>query len=287
MSDLKKEPLRILAPNPSPLTGAGTNSFLLGDDQVAVIDPGPDDSGHLDTIIEAGQGRISHIFVTHSHRDHSAGAKSLSERTGAPVLAFGTSEAGRSPVMQKLAAQGQIGGGEGLDMDFSPDILLTDGQSIEAEGWSLRILHTPGHCGNHLCLQWDDMLFCGDIILGWSSTLISPPDGDLTDFFRSLDRIDALSTRRLYPAHGDPIDDPPRRIAELVAHRRQRSAEILAALRDQPGEAASLAQRIYDVPAHLLPAASRNVLAHLVAMSELGVVGYNGKLSSGSRFYVT
>lgn len=287
MDDMKKEPLRILAPNPSALTGPGTNSFLLGQDQVAVIDPGPDDSGHLDAIIEAGRGRISHIFVTHSHRDHSAGAKRLSLRSGAPVLAFGTAEAGRSPVMQRLASRGRIGGGEGLDMDFRPDILLADGQTVETDGWSLRALHTPGHCGNHLCLQWEDMLFCGDILLGWSSTLISPPDGDLTDFFRSLSRIDALATRRLYPAHGDPIDDPSGRIAELTAHRRQRSAAILAALRDRPGDASELAQRIYDVPAHLLPAASRNVLAHLIAMAELGVAGHDGGLSAATRFYAT
>ncbi|RNF35784.1 MBL fold metallo-hydrolase [Paracoccus methylarcula] len=284
MSRMKKEPRCILAPNPSPLTGPGTNSFLIGHDHVAVIDPGPDDPGHLERIVEAGAGRISHIFVTHAHRDHSAGAATLAGMTGAPVLAFGTAETGRSPIMQRLAASGLVGGGEGLDMGFRPDILLADGQQIETADWRLRALHTPGHCGNHLCFQWDDVMFCGDIVLGWSSTLISPPDGDLADFFRSLDRIGMAAPHRLLPAHGDPVETPSARLAELAAHRRERSAQILASLRQEPAEAAMLARRIYDVPPELLPAATRNVLAHLVALAGLGAVNCDGELTAESIF---
>lgn len=284
MSNLPKEPVRLLAPNPSPLTGPGTNTFLIGQDHVAVIDPGPEDEGHLAAIVTAGRGRISHVFVTHAHRDHSAGASALSRMTGAPVLAFGDALSGRSPVMQRLAESGLAGGGEGLDTGFRPDITLTDGQIIATPDWSLRAVHTPGHCGNHMCFQWNDVLFCGDIVLGWSSTLISPPDGDLADYFRSLDKIAALDARRLLPAHGDPVETPAARLAELAAHRRKRTAQILATLRDTPGTAAELARRIYDVPPLLMPAAARNVLAHLVALTTLGVVFPQETLSENARF---
>lgn len=277
MNDLIKEPLCILAPNPSPLTGPGTNSFLLGNKHVAVVDPGPDDPNHLDAIVSAGRGNITHIFVTHAHRDHSAGARRLADMTGASVLAFGGALAGRSPVMQRLAASGFVGGGEGLDMEFQPDILLTDNQIITTPEWSIRAVHTPGHSGSHMCYHWCDILFCGDIILGWSSTLISPPDGDLNDFFRSMEVISAVGATQLLPAHGDPVDAPPARIAELVRHRRQRTAEIMAALGKSPDNATGLAVRIYDVPDALLPAASRNVFAHLIAMFSLGAVTCDGE----------
>lgn len=284
MSQIVKEPRLILAPNPSPLTGPGTNTFLIGQDHVAVIDPGPDDPAHLDMIMQAGNGKISHIFITHAHRDHSAGALSLAGLTGAPILAFGDALAGRSAVMARLAASGQVGGGEGLDMKFRPDIFLRDGEMIESPDWSMRAVHTPGHCGNHLCFQWDDLMFCGDIILGWSSTLISPPDGDLTDYFRSLEKILAATPRRLLPAHGDPVDDPAARIGELAHHRRARTAQILAALENAPGDAAGLAGRIYDIPPQLMPAAARNTLAHLIALAELGAVVCQGDMAADAVF---
>lgn len=284
MTELMKEPLRILAPNPSPLTGPGTNSFLLGHKHVAVIDPGPDNPDHLDKIVSAAPGNITHIFVTHAHRDHSAGARRLADMTGAPVLAFGGAQAGRSPVMQRLAASGLVGGGEGLDAEFQPDILLSDKQIITTPEWSIRALHTPGHSGSHMCFQLGNVLFCGDIILGWSSTLISPPDGDLAEFFRSMEIISAVNAARLFPAHGDPVDAPATRIAELTRHRRQRSAEIMAALRKNPDNATGLAARIYDIPDALLPAASRNVLAHLIAMFSIGVVTCKGEPGAGSIF---
>ena len=237
-----KDPLRILAPNPSPLTGPGTNTFLLGREQVAVIDPGPDDPGHLAAIVDAGQGRISHILVTHAHRDHSAGAPALARMTGAPVLACGDALSGRSPLMQRLA--GDAGGGEGLDLGFAPDITLRDGDVVEGAGWRLIALHTPGHSGGHLSFLWDDRIFCGDVVMGWSSTIISPPDGDLADYLRTLDRLAQLGPGRLLPAHGDPIEDPLQRLADLAAHRRERTAQILAALRDGPADAEALARRI-------------------------------------------
>ncbi|MGN7869111.1 MBL fold metallo-hydrolase [Paracoccus sp. 22332] len=283
MDGRTKDPLRILAPNPSPLTGPGTTTFLLGERDVAVIDPGPDDPGHLAAIVEAGQGRISHILVTHAHLDHSAGARTLSKMTGAPVLAFGDALSGRSPMMRRLADEG-VGGGEGLDLRFAPDLTLHDGQVIQGEGWDLTALHTPGHSGGHLSLLWGDRIFCGDLVMGWSSTIISPPDGDLADYLRSLDRLAQMRPRRLLPAHGDTIEDPLTRLTELAAHRRQRSGQILTALRDGPADAAMLAGRIYDVAPVLLPAAARNVLAHLLALTDLGAVAALDPLGPGTRF---
>lgn len=285
MDSPTKEPLRILAPNPSPLTGPGTNSFLIGRREIAVIDPGPDDPGHLDALVAAaGDGRISHIFVTHAHRDHSAGAARLAAMTGAPVLAFGDALSGRSPAMQRLAAGGLMGGGEGLDMDFAPDRRLRDGETVETADWALTALHTPGHCGGHLCFLWGDTMFSGDIVMGWSSTIISPPDGDLADYFRSLDRMAGLGPRRLLPAHGDPVEAPRDRIALLASHRRERTAQILAALRSEAGDAAAIARRIYDVPAPLMPAATRNVLAHLIALTTLGAVAPQGEPGAETTF---
>ena len=283
MTGPTKDPLRILAPNPSPLTGPGTTTFLLGEREVAVIDPGPDDPGHLAAIVQAGQGRISHILVTHAHLDHSAGARRLSKMTGAPVLAFGDALSGRSPMMRRLAGTG-IGGGEGLDMGFAPDIALRDDDVIGGEGWRLTALHTPGHSGGHLSFVWEDRIFCGDLVMGWSSTIISPPDGDLADYLRSLDRLAQIRPRRLLPAHGEAIEDPLARLSDLAAHRRQRSAQILAALRDGPADAATLAARIYEVPPALMPAAARNVLAHLLALTDLGAVVPLDALGPDTRF---
>ncbi|AUM74258.1 MBL fold metallo-hydrolase [Paracoccus jeotgali] len=258
----------ILAPNPSPLTGPGTNTFLIGRDQIAVIDPGPDIPSHRDAILSAGAGRISHIFVTHAHLDHSEGAAALAQATGAPVLAFGDANSGRSVAMQRLGEA--TGGGEGRDLAFRPDLLLRDGDEVTSDEWTLRAIHTPGHMGGHLAFLWDKTLFCGDLVLGWSSTLISPPDGDLLDYFRSLDRIELLSPTHLLPAHGDPVEAPGTRLAELRAHRQDRTAQILHALQDGPANATALAQRLYHVPAALMPAAARSVLAHLIALTELG-----------------
>jgi len=262
----------VTADNPSPLTGPGTNTFLIGGPEVAVIDPGPDDPAHREAILAAaGSGRVTAILVTHAHRDHSAGAPALAKATGAPIWSFGAPTDGRSPRMAALAEAG-VGGGEGLDAGFMPDRRLGDGEVVRGQGWSLQAIHTPGHFAGHLCFRYGDALLCGDLILGWASTLISPPDGDLMDYLHSLQRVAQLAPRRLLPAHGDPIEEPDSRIAALAAHRRARTAEILAALGHGPSDAATLARRIYDVPVELLPAAARNVFAHLLALADLGAV---------------
>ncbi|MEY8839833.1 MBL fold metallo-hydrolase, partial [Cribrihabitans sp. XS_ASV171] len=167
---------RVLAPNPSPMTSRGTNTYLLGESDLAVIDPGPAIPDHLEAILAAlGPGqRISHIVVTHSHVDHSPLARRLAERTGARVHAFGGPEAGRSAVMRDLAENGLAGGGEGIDTEFSPDVTLADGERIEGAGWELEVIHTPGHLGNHIALGWGSHCFTADHVMGWASSLVSP-----------------------------------------------------------------------------------------------------------------
>ena len=278
---------RLVAPNPSPMTFRGTNTYLLGTAGLAVIDPGPDDPAHLAAILAAcGPGqRITHIFVTHAHLDHSPLAAPLARRTGAPVLAFGDAQSGRSAVMQRLANAGPIGGGEGVDAWFSPDRCLADGEVVQGDGWTLEALHTPGHFGNHIALAWDKTCFTGDLVMGWATSLVSPPDGDLTQFMASLARLQGRDWQVFHPGHGAPVTTPAARLADLVAHRRGREAAILAALAKGPADAATLARAIYtETPAALLPAASRNVLAHLVDLLEQSRVRMTGTLAADTRF---
>lgn len=258
---------QIRAPNPSAMTGAGTNSYLVGQSALAVIDPGPDSEAHLAAILAALQPgqHISHILVTHGHLDHSALAPRLAAATGAVICGFGPATAGRSAVMQALAAAGLEDGGEGVDRGFAPGHLMADGQELAGPGWRLTAWHTPGHMGSHLGFALRDSFFSGDAVMGWSSSLISPPDGDMGAYMATLARLAAGRWGRFLPGHGAAIADPAARLAELTQHRRQREAEILAALRRSPASAPELARRIYtSTPAGLMPAATRNVLAHLV-----------------------
>ncbi|MEP2954811.1 MAG: MBL fold metallo-hydrolase [Sulfitobacter sp.] len=281
---------RIVAPNPSPMTYRGTNTYLLGQSEVAVIDPGPDSPAHLDAILAALQPgqRISHIIVTHTHLDHSPLARPLAARTGAEVWAFGNATAGRSPAMQGLAEAGLMGGGEGVDHGFIPDHTLADGDVLEGESWALEVLHTPGHIGNHLCLAWGDACLTADHIMGWATSLVSPPDGDLTDFMTSCEKLAARQWRVFYPGHGAPVLDPNTRLDWLVAHRRAREASILEALNAGPATAEDLARVIYtETPAALLGAATRNVLAHLVDLTGRGRVAPRGVLHAEAHFALT
>ncbi|MEX0366053.1 MAG: MBL fold metallo-hydrolase [Ruegeria sp.] len=278
---------RVLAPNPSPMTYRGTNTYLLGTRDLAVIDPGPLSEPHLEAILAAlssGQ-RISHIVVTHTHLDHSPLAAPLAACTGAPVLAFGGPEAGRSKVMQQLAAGGLAGGGEGIDSAFRPDIEVGDGDLIEGDDWTLEVIHTPGHLGNHIALGWEGACFTADHVMGWASSLVSPPDGDLTDFMAACHRLRARDWRVFHPGHGAPVTDPEGRLDWLIAHRQGREAAILEALADAPATARHLAERVYtDTPAALLPAAERNVFAHLVDLAGKSRVTPVGELSYTAEF---
>lgn len=266
------------------MTQAGTNSFVLGTDEVAVIDPGPESPAHCAALLEAIAGRpLRAILVTHSHLDHSPGAAALARATGAPVMAFGPSDAGRTPIMAELA---DIGGGEGVDRAFVPDVTLTDGATVAGDGWTLRAHWTPGHMANHLSFEWVERgaVFTGDTVMGWASTMISPPDGDLSQFMASMDRLEALDAQVFHAGHGAPIASPAARCRDLRAHRLARTEAFLAALPDHPTIPALVAHVYADTPPALHGAAARNVLAHLLHLIEAGQVAAEPGAALGTRY---
>jgi len=283
-------PIRCLrAANPSPLTGSGTNTWLIGGSEVAVIDPGPDNDDHLQAILAALRpgARITRILVTHAHRDHSALVPRLAARTGAEVLAYGTATDGRSPLMTALAAD-LPASGEGLDLGFRPDRRLADGARITGPDWELATLHTPGHLGGHLCFALGETLFSGDHVMGWSTTLVSPPDGDMGAYMTSLSRLQQQSWQRFLPGHGDPVPDPGQRLADLVTHRLAREAALLAELDRGPMSIPDLTRAVYrETPAQLLPAAAQNVLAHLLDLASRNLVGAVPALHPAAVFHRT
>lgn len=283
--ELEEGLVRLRAPNPGPLTGTGTNTYVLGAAARLVIDPGPDHDGHLQAILEETGGNVAAILVTHSHLDHSSLVPRLKAATGAEVLGFGPSGAGQSAIMSDLARHGDIGGSEGADPAFAPDAALADNETFSRAGETLRALHTPGHFGNHLSFEWRGALFSGDHVMGWATTLVSPPHGDLTDFMASCRRLAALDHQVYYPGHGDLIDNPADRLAELLAHRGGREAQIRAALANGPATARQLTEEIYtDVSESLWPAAERNVLAHLIDLTARNIAAPEGPLTRHSVF---
>ena len=276
---------RVLAPNPSPMTHTGTNTWIVGQGRVAVIDPGPVLPAHLAAILAAlAPGEtVSHIFVTHAHADHSALAAALKAATGAPVFGFGPASAGRSARMALI--EGGIGGGEGLDHGFVPDALLADGDGVEGSGWHLTALHTPGHIGGHLCLTLGTLAFTGDHVMGWAPSLVSPPDGDMAAYMASLRRLAGGAWTRFLPGHGDPVDDPATRLAALIAHRQGREAQILRVLSAGPLTLAALVAIVYaDTARALHPAAMRNALAHLIDLADRHLVTATPALSPDATF---
>jgi len=290
VTQLREDLIRVIAPNPSPMTYWGTNTYVLGQRSVAVIDPGPDDEGHLQALLGAlpPGASVSHILVTHAHRDHSAGVPRFAAMTGAKVWAYGDWQAGRSDAMVALAKAGLAGGGEGVDEGFAPDVRLADGAEVAGDGWGLRALWTPGHMGNHLCFAEDGSgtVFTGDLVMGWSTSLVSPPDGDYGAFMRSLEVLAARQADQVYlPGHGAAVETPLAQVAELKAHRLARDAQIRAALAEAPGTARDLAGRVYvDLDPALLGAAARNVLAHLLEMKAQSEAEMRGAMGPEARF---
>jgi glyoxylase-like metal-dependent hydrolase (beta-lactamase superfamily II) len=263
---------RILCGNPGPFTFRGTNTWIIGaGSSVAVLDPGPEDAAHRDAILRATAGeRISHILVSHTHRDHSPGVAALQAATGAPSHGFGPH---MTPPDQ---------GGEGGDHGFAPDITLADGAVVEDDGWRLSAIHTPGHCANHLCFALDGtgVLFSADHVMSWSTTVVSPPDGDMAAYMASLARLRARDDRLFLPGHGPALPEPAAFMAALVAHRLEREAMVLDALRAaRRATAQALVPAVYGpaLDARLVPAAARSLLAHLIKLEAEGAAARDGE----------
>lgn len=263
---------RILCNNPSAFTFRGTNTYLIGRGRVAVLDPGPADEAHLAAILAALHGEVvTHILVSHTHRDHSPGARALAAATGAPMLGFAP----------HLTPAGE--GGEGGDHDFQPDIRLADGEAVEGGDWRLTALHTPGHCGNHLCfaLEGSGILFSADHVMSWSTSVVSPPDGDMAAYMRSLERLQAREgqDRMLLPGHGPAITEPVPFLAALAAHREKREERVIAALANKGRATADeLVGPVYGpMDPRLIRAAGRSLLAHLIKLEAEGVVRRDGE----------
>ncbi|TVQ53581.1 MAG: MBL fold metallo-hydrolase [Rhodobacteraceae bacterium] len=261
------------------MTFTGTASYVIADGRAAVIvDPGPDDPAHRDALLAALPpfAEAAAVLVTHSHRDHSPGAAPLAKTLSAPVLAFGPHGAGMTAAQRARAeAFPGIGGGEGADHGFAPDRALSDGATVAVGGRRLIALHTPGHLSNHLCfaLDGEGVVFTGDHVMGWATTMVSPPDGDMGAFMASLALLQGRGDRLFLPGHGPPVANPDGMIAWQLAHRRAREAQILDALAGGPATPEALTRRLYAaVDPALWPAAKRNVLAHLLSLVDAGRV---------------
>jgi glyoxylase-like metal-dependent hydrolase (beta-lactamase superfamily II) len=254
------EPLvrRLLAPNPSPFTYTGTETYIVGRGEVAVIDPGPDLAEHVEAILAATAGeQIQAILCTHTHRDHSPASRALHAATGAPII-------GCAPLtMDDDGPRADAA----FDPDYDPERVLADGEIVTGAGWTLEAVATPGHTSNHLCfaLRESGALFSGDHIMGWSTTVVSPPDGDMAAYMASLDKLLARDDRIYYPAHGDPVQEPRRFVRAVAAHRRARERQILDLLeRESQPIPAMVAVMYRGIDPRLHGAAGRSVLAHLI-----------------------
>lgn len=270
---------RVVCKNPGPFTFFGTGTYIIGNGNVAVIDPGPLDPSHLEAILSATKGeQITHIFVTHPHNDHSPLARELSAKTGAKI--YGISE---------RATHKQIGNSaeEGDDLGFKPDIEIKDSQEFALSGFTLKAITTPGHIDCHVCfaLLEENALFSGDHIMGWSTSVIIPPDGDMSDYLDSLDKVAAMDFKTLYPTHGAPIADPAPFIAAYKAHRLEREAQVLDCLSNGIAKIEEMVPLLYaSVDKRLWPAASLSLLAHLIRLVNIGRADCTGAPTLNSEF---
>jgi glyoxylase-like metal-dependent hydrolase (beta-lactamase superfamily II) len=266
---------RVTAENPGPFTYLGTGTYIVGDREVAVIDPGPELPAHLDALLHALNGkRVSAILTTHTHSDHSPLSHALSERTGRP------------PIYGRLDPM--VGSSEAAsDTAFRPDVEVADGQRIAGAGWTLEAIATPGHASNHVCyaLLEENLLFSGDHVMGWSTTIVSPPDGDMSDYYASLTKVEARDFGMLIPTHGPPVTEVAPFLAAYRAHRLDRERQILAELALGPRRIIEMVPVMYAaVDARLHPAAARSVLAHLIHLERSGIVAADGEFGPDALF---
>jgi glyoxylase-like metal-dependent hydrolase (beta-lactamase superfamily II) len=271
---------RVTADNSGKFTFKGTGTYIVGHGNVAVIDPGPDDPAHVDALLAAlGEETVTHIAITHTHRDHSPASRALSAATGAETFGFGP-----HPPAASVEADGEEGG----DTEFEPDNSLVDGDRLAGDGWSLEALHTPGHISNHLCfaLGEEEALFTGDHVMGWSTTIIPPPDGDLGAYLSSLDLVLQREDRVLWPTHGPPVEQPRPYVAALKAHRLGRSEQILKCVAAGITSIDAMVAVMYaDTPEELHKPAARSVLAHLIHLVAAGRVGCEGEPTAAAEYF--
>ena len=271
---------RVTAPNPGPFTYTGTGVYIIGHDEVAVIDPGPFDPVHEAALDEALAGeRVTHVFVTHHHLDHSPLARPLAEKHGAKVYGFG--------VQSVVPAGGEVRLEAGDDVGFQPDIELSDGERFTGPGWTLEALHTPGHTSNHVCyaLEEENILFSGDHVMAWSTSVISPPDGHMGDYLRELARVRDRNFTRLWPTHGPAVENPTEFVQAYIDHRLKREQQIVELLASGPLRVPELVAAIYThVDKRLHPAAAHSILAHMVHLIETGAAECEAEPSLTARF---
>ncbi len=262
---------RVLARNPSPFTYTGTGTYIVGNGTVAIIDPGPADPAHLEAVAQAVAGEtVSHFAITHTHMDHSPGAAPLKARLGGEIVGCA------ALVLSDDGPRADAG----FDPGYAPDRVMNDGEAIRGPGWTLRAVATPGHTSNHLCFALDEeaALFSGDHVMGWSTTVVAPPDGDMAAYMRSLALLVDRRDRRYYPTHGAPVDEPQRFVRGLIAHRRQRETQILGLLAEGVRAIPAMVETMYAaVDRRLWPAAGRSVLAHLIDLEARGRVRRAGE----------
>ncbi|TXL70971.1 MBL fold metallo-hydrolase [Vineibacter terrae] len=269
---------RIVAHNPNAFTFKGTGTYAIGHGNVAIVDPGPEMQDHVDAVLNAVRGEtVTHILVTHTHVDHSPATAALKAATGATVYAFGP-----HPKPPEGVATEQGG-----DHGFTPDVTLRDGEVVNGKDWTVEAVHTPGHISNHLCfaLREDNVLLSGDHVMGWSTAVISPPDGNMRSYFESLRKLLPRPESIYIPTHGAEIRDPRPFVQAYIDHRIERERQILGCLRDGLDTVPAMVGRMYkDVPAILHPAAGRSVLAHLIQFVADGRVQSDGPPTVASRF---
>lgn len=265
---------RVIANNPGPFTYTGTGVYIVGAGEVAVIDPGPLLDDHRAALDAALHGeRITHIFITHHHLDHTPLARSLAADHDCPIYGFG------QPVNGASSGDADVRLEAGDDLSFSPDVKLVDGQTIAGAGWSLEAIHTPGHTSNHMCYAYreENLLFCGDHVMAWSTSVVSPPDGDMGDYLDSLEMIRQRRFTTLWPAHGPAVHDPDTYIQQYINHRRAREAQILDQLRAGQTRIKDMVAVMYaNVDKKLHPAAAHSVLAHITHLVKRGLASCDG-----------
>ncbi|HWL05267.1 MAG TPA: MBL fold metallo-hydrolase [Xanthobacteraceae bacterium] len=275
---------RVLANNASPYTLTGTVSYIIGRGQVAIVDPGPDDPVHRAALLDAVRGEtVTHILVTHTHRDHSPGAAPLKAATGATIYAEGPHRASRS---LNIGEAPRLDGGG--DPDFRPDVCLRDGEVVSGPGWTVEAIATPGHTANHLAfaLRETDLILVGDHVMGWSTTIVAPPDGSMSDYMASLEKIGRRPETVYLPGHGDAIHDAPAFVQSYIRHRQAREGSILHRLGKGETDIETLVRAIYiGLDPRLVKAAGLSVLAHLEDLVARGVVATDGPAAALDGHY--